>query len=63
MGIGEKLKAWRLERYLSQEEAAREIGISHATISLLEGGSRSPQYKTWRKLAAAMGVTVAELQA
>ena len=46
---------------LSQEELAEASGVSAATIVQVELGHRRPQGRTLRKLAAALGVEVADL--
>jgi HTH-type transcriptional regulator, competence development regulator len=53
---GEKLKALRQERMLSQRDVARMIGSTQATVSALELGARTAQPRTVRKLADALGV-------
>lgn len=40
---GWKLKAWRLQRELSQAEAARLLGVSQPTLSQYELGVSVPQ--------------------
>jgi transcriptional regulator with XRE-family HTH domain len=50
------LRELRDHASLSQEELAERAGVSRATIADLERGKRSPQPKTRRKLAAALGV-------
>ena len=46
---------------LSQEELAEASGVSAATIVQVELGHRRPQGRTLRKLAATLGVEVADL--
>lgn len=46
---------------LSQEELAAASGVSAATIVQVERGNRQPQGRTLRKLAATLGVEVADL--
>ncbi len=58
---GEKLKALRQERMLSQRDLARAIGSVQVTISDLERGKRRAQPRTVRKLADALGVEPKEL--
>ena len=50
------LRELRDRASLSQEELAERAGVSRATIADLELGKRSPQPKTRRKLAEALGV-------
>jgi DNA-binding transcriptional regulator YiaG len=39
---GDEIKAWRNDHGLTQEELAREVGVSWSTIAKWEGGQRSP---------------------
>ncbi len=39
---GEEIKAWRRDHGLTQENLAREVGVSWSTIAKWEGGQRSP---------------------
>lgn len=41
MTAGE-IKTWRKDHGLTQEELAREVGVSWSTIAKWEGGQRSP---------------------
>jgi transcriptional regulator with XRE-family HTH domain len=60
---GVKLKEIRLDRGYSQEELHRLTGISRDTISRLETGDRpNPHPRTLRKLAEALGVSVADIR-
>jgi transcriptional regulator with XRE-family HTH domain len=55
-----KLRWHRERQALSQEELARAAGVSRGTITRIEGGEDThPQ--TARKIAAALGVSPAEL--
>jgi transcriptional regulator with XRE-family HTH domain len=46
---------------LSQEELTRRTRVDRSTISLLENGVRDAHFGTIRRLAAALGVPVAQL--
>jgi transcriptional regulator with XRE-family HTH domain len=60
---GGKLREARLDRGLSQDELHQMTGVSRDTISRLETGDRpNPHPRTLRKLAAALGVTVADIR-
>jgi transcriptional regulator with XRE-family HTH domain len=55
-----RLRWYRERQALSQEELAQAAGVSRVTITRLEGGEDAfPQ--TARKIAAALGVSPAEL--
>jgi transcriptional regulator with XRE-family HTH domain len=56
-----RLKELRRLRALSQEELADESGVGRATISRIERGEIGAHGRTLRRLAAALGVDVAEL--
>ena len=56
-----RLKELRRLRALSQEELAEESGVGRATISRIERGETGAHGRTLRRLAAALGVDVAEL--
>jgi transcriptional regulator with XRE-family HTH domain len=60
---GVKLKELRLDRGLSQEELHEMTGVSRDTISRMESGDRpNPHPRTLRRLAEALGVTVADIR-
>lgn len=56
-----RIRQARRRAGLSQEELAKTSGVSPATVAQVELGHRQPQGRTLRKLAAALGVEVAEL--
>jgi transcriptional regulator with XRE-family HTH domain len=58
---GKRLRELRLERMLSQTELAKIASTTQATISNFEGGQRTAQPRTVRKLADALGVEPREL--
>ncbi len=55
------LRYWRSQRAMHQEELATQAGVSMATLWRIETG-RPATLDTTRKLAAALGVTPADLQ-
>jgi transcriptional regulator with XRE-family HTH domain len=60
---GVKLKEIRLDRGLSQEELHEMTGVSRDTISRMETGDRpNPHPRTLRRLAEALGVSVADIR-
>jgi transcriptional regulator with XRE-family HTH domain len=60
---GVKLREVRLDQGLSQEELHEMTGVSRDTISRMETGDRpNPHPKTLRKLAEALGVSVADIR-
>lgn len=55
------LKVLRVLARKTQAEAALEVGVTQATVSYWESGKFKPSASTRAKLAAAYGVTVAEI--
>lgn len=60
-GLARRIRALRERRGLTQEDFAERCGISVSFASLLERGERSPSYETLVQVAAALGVSLAEL--
>jgi transcriptional regulator with XRE-family HTH domain len=56
-----RLRALRERAFLTQAELGQRAGMSEVTISRLESSGQSARISTVRKLAAALGVTPAEL--
>ncbi len=61
MKVGQKIKALRKQRELSQASLAETAGLSQVAISKIEAEQKSPTLRTLEKLAIALGVTVSEL--
>jgi len=61
MTFAENLRKFRVERFLSQRELARQAGLHAITLVRLEAGSTAPSTRTVRALAAALGVEPGEL--
>lgn len=55
------LKVLRVLARKTQAEAALEVGVSQAAVSCWESGKLKPSASSRAKLAAAYGVTVAEI--
>jgi len=58
---GARLRKVRQARGLSRQDLAARSGIPQETLSRLETGRRDPRPDTLRKLAAGLGIAVAEL--
>ena len=58
MTIGERLRRLRLSRNWSQEEVARQIGVTRSAYSHYEINSRQPIYDTICKLAIIFDVSI-----
>lgn len=59
--IGNRLRALREARALTQEQMAEAAGIGRITLVRIEAGQRSPRYDTLIKLAKALDTQPAEL--
>jgi transcriptional regulator with XRE-family HTH domain len=59
---GVKLREMRLDQGLSQQELAERAGTTREAISMMENGRRAPYPRTMRRLAGALGVSVADLR-
>ena len=59
--IGEKLKAARTRRLLTQDELAERAGVSQSTIANIERDNAEPQFRTIRKLGKALDIDPTEL--
>ena len=57
MILGEKLKALRTAKKMSQKELAERIGIAKSVISFYESGDRFPSYDVLIKIARIFNVT------
>ncbi|PYU13118.1 MAG: XRE family transcriptional regulator [Acidobacteria bacterium] len=59
---GARIRRLRLQRELTQEELAREVGLTTHTIWRLENDhSFNPRLQTLRAIAEALGVDVSDL--
>jgi transcriptional regulator with XRE-family HTH domain len=59
--IGDRLKAIRTRRLLTQEQLAERAGIDHSTVVNAERKNTEPHFSTIRKLAKALDVDPTEL--
>ena len=57
MILGEKLKALRTAKKMSQKDLAERIGIAKSVISFYESGDRFPSYDVLIKIARIFNVT------
>jgi transcriptional regulator with XRE-family HTH domain len=61
-GLGARLRALRVRRFLTQEDLARLCGLNRATIRRLEGGrSGRPRIHTITTLARSLNVSPDQL--
>jgi transcriptional regulator with XRE-family HTH domain len=59
--FGNRLRAIRQERKLTQEQFAELVGISVDFLSLIERGRNAPSFETLDQIAKGLGVTVMAL--
>lgn len=57
MGFAENLKSLRIERGLTQEQLAQELGLSKGTIFRYETGKREPNFTAMSKIEKYFGVS------
>lgn len=57
----ERLKRIRLEQGLSQNQLAGKAGVVRSAVSMLEAGHRNPSLAMCHALAAALGVSLAQV--
>ena len=58
MKIGENIKRIRTNKRLTQEEFAKEVGISRSYLGDLENDRKSPTVETLEKISSKMETTV-----
>lgn len=61
--LGRAVRHLREERSLTQEELASRAGMTFGTVSRIESAKSAPAWWTVRKIAEALGVSMAELAA
>lgn len=59
--IGDKIKKYRMSIKMTQAEFADRLGITGASVSAYENGTRQPSYYTLVKIANILGVTTDNL--
>jgi len=59
--FGQRLKAIRLHRKMSQEQFAELIGISVDFLSLIERGVNAPSFENLDAFSAQLGIPVSAL--
>ena len=55
MTLGDVLRAWRLDRGLSQAEAAERVGVTQPTWSDWEAGKKLPNFRSAHRLIEIVG--------
>jgi len=61
--VGEKLRAVRAMRALTQQELAERAGVSRVTIARIETGERLPRFDTLSAIGRALAVPLTDLLA
>lgn len=59
--LGARVKALRVERGLQQRQLAEKAELTPSMVSQIESGRLTPSLNTLRRLAEALGVTIASL--
>ncbi len=59
--LGERVRALRHQRNMTQEELAHALSLSVAYVSLIERGGRNSPYLTVVAIARALGVPTSKL--
>ncbi len=59
--LSNRIKVWRAEKNLTQEDLARRIGVSRKTINTLERGHFVPSTVIALRMAKEFGCTVEEI--
>lgn len=59
--FGSNMKSIRLRKQMSQGDICRALDVDRAYISNLESGKRNPTLATIKRIADALGVSVADL--
>lgn len=58
---GQNLREYRIKMGYTQEKLANEAGTSASHLRMIEKGSGNPTFKTLRKLADVLGISLDEL--
>jgi transcriptional regulator with XRE-family HTH domain len=59
--LGAAIRQLRIDRDATQEAVAHEAGITTATLGVIERGLSNPTWATLKGIAAALGISMAEL--
>ena len=59
--LGERIREYRISIKMTQTDFATRLGITGASVSAYENGTRLPSYEVLVKIADALGVTTDEL--
>jgi DNA-binding XRE family transcriptional regulator len=59
--LGAAIRQLRDKRGVTQEDLAHDAGVTTGTLSLIERGKSNPAWGTVKSIAAALGVSVADV--
>jgi transcriptional regulator with XRE-family HTH domain len=59
--LGDRLRALRTKRGLSQEEFAGKCRLDRTYVSGIERGRRNPSIRNIKRIASVLGVTLSQL--
>ncbi|HYI80908.1 MAG TPA: helix-turn-helix transcriptional regulator [Thermoleophilaceae bacterium] len=59
--LGAAIRQLRNKRGVTQEDLAHDAGVTTGTLSLIERGKSNPAWGTVKSIAAALGVSVADV--
>ena len=59
--LGDNVKKYRKENGLTQQELAKQAGVSLATVKTCETNKSTPKYSTLKKIASVLNVSVNKL--
>lgn len=60
--LSERLRLWRLHLGLAQAEVERRAGLAHNALSRIETGAVVPKLETLERIAAALDLSIEQLQ-
>ena len=58
MKLGENIRALRLQKELTQEQVAQQLGVTYQAVSKWENGTNTPDIALLPEIAALFGVTI-----
>lgn len=61
LNFGNKIRNIRIQRGLTQKEAAERLGLTYSTYSNYENNNRTPKYATLKQIAKGLEVSIDEL--
>lgn len=61
MTVGERIRAARRAKGMTQKELAEKMGTSYVVISQWENGKRNPKFSTLREIAKALEIPTTDL--